>query len=212
LLLCGLLCSVTGSTPAGVPACSVVWRPAVLSQCNVLSRCSSAACLPPVACCLPRAACHLLPVLQVSELHRQLAPHMLRRLKKDVLKQLPPKMEQMVSCCFASRQDSLCSGLRCRVVFSAPQSSWHSEFKLCVQLLLVVCSSCHALPCLLLAACCCCCRCVWSCQTSSGSSTRQSWAGTMSHLWVRVYMCDSTAARPGGWGVTAAFAGRHMVQ
>lgn len=33
---------------------------------------------------------------QVAELHRQLAPHMLRRLKKDVLKQLPPKMEQMV--------------------------------------------------------------------------------------------------------------------
>jgi SNF2 family DNA or RNA helicase len=32
----------------------------------------------------------------VAELHRQLAPHMLRRLKKDVLKQLPPKMEQMV--------------------------------------------------------------------------------------------------------------------
>jgi hypothetical protein len=41
------------------------------------------------------AAGMLLP--QVSELHRQLAPHMLRRLKKDVLKQLPPKMEQMVS-------------------------------------------------------------------------------------------------------------------
>lgn len=35
-------------------------------------------------------------VHQVAELHRQLAPHMLRRLKKDVLKQLPPKMEQMV--------------------------------------------------------------------------------------------------------------------
>lgn len=32
----------------------------------------------------------------MAELHRQLAPHMLRRLKKDVLKQLPPKMEQMV--------------------------------------------------------------------------------------------------------------------
>jgi hypothetical protein len=37
-----------------------------------------------------------LAAVQVSELHRQLAPHMLRRLKKDVLKQLPPKMEQMV--------------------------------------------------------------------------------------------------------------------
>lgn len=37
-------------------------------------------------------------ICQVSELHRQLAPHMLRRLKKDVLKQLPPKMEQMVGC------------------------------------------------------------------------------------------------------------------
>lgn len=40
---------------------------------------------------------YVLACLQVSELHRQLAPHMLRRLKKDVLKQLPPKMEQMVS-------------------------------------------------------------------------------------------------------------------
>lgn len=43
-----------------------------------------------LCCCCPLN-------LQVAELHRQLAPHMLRRLKKDVLKQLPPKMEQMVS-------------------------------------------------------------------------------------------------------------------
>lgn len=45
----------------------------------------------PIVCCVLTACC-----VQVSELHRQLAPHMLRRLKKDVLKQLPPKMEQMV--------------------------------------------------------------------------------------------------------------------
>jgi SNF2 family DNA or RNA helicase len=32
----------------------------------------------------------------VAELHRQLAPHLLRRMKKDVLTQLPPKQEQIV--------------------------------------------------------------------------------------------------------------------
>lgn len=34
--------------------------------------------------------------LQVGQLHELLAPHLLRRVKKDVLQQLPPKMEQMV--------------------------------------------------------------------------------------------------------------------
>lgn len=33
---------------------------------------------------------------QVSQLHALLGPHLLRRLKKDVLKQLPPKQELMV--------------------------------------------------------------------------------------------------------------------
>ncbi len=33
---------------------------------------------------------------QVSELHARLKPHLLRRIKRDVLKQLPPKMEQIV--------------------------------------------------------------------------------------------------------------------
>lgn len=32
----------------------------------------------------------------MAELHRQLAPHLLRRMKKDVLTQLPPKQEQIV--------------------------------------------------------------------------------------------------------------------
>eukprot|EP00955_Chlamydomonas_euryale_P047208 353615-Chlamydomonas_euryale.AAC.12 len=34
--------------------------------------------------------------VQVENLHKQLKPHILRRLKKDVLKGLPPKMEQIV--------------------------------------------------------------------------------------------------------------------
>ena len=33
---------------------------------------------------------------QVSKLHQMLGPHLLRRMKKDVLKQLPPKREQIV--------------------------------------------------------------------------------------------------------------------
>jgi SNF2 family DNA or RNA helicase len=32
----------------------------------------------------------------VSTLHEQLKPHLLRRMKRDVLKQLPPKREQIV--------------------------------------------------------------------------------------------------------------------
>jgi chromodomain-helicase-DNA-binding protein 4 len=34
--------------------------------------------------------------VQVSELHTLLSPHLLRRVKKDVLQQLPPKLEQLV--------------------------------------------------------------------------------------------------------------------
>ena len=33
----------------------------------------------------------------MGQLHSLLHPHMLRRLKRDVMKQLPPKQEQMVS-------------------------------------------------------------------------------------------------------------------
>lgn len=36
------------------------------------------------------------PRLQIAKLHELLSPHLLRRLKKDVLKQLPPKKEQIV--------------------------------------------------------------------------------------------------------------------
>jgi SNF2 family DNA or RNA helicase len=36
------------------------------------------------------------PCHQVSKLHQLLSPHLLRRLKKDVLKQLPPKLELIV--------------------------------------------------------------------------------------------------------------------
>jgi len=34
--------------------------------------------------------------MQVARLHALLAPHLLRRLKKDVLRKLPPKQEQIV--------------------------------------------------------------------------------------------------------------------
>jgi len=51
------------------------------------------------------AGCRLPP--QVAELHRQLAPHLLRRLKKDVLTQLPPKMEQMVRLEMSDEQRQL---------------------------------------------------------------------------------------------------------
>ena len=34
--------------------------------------------------------------MQVSQLHSMLKPHLLRRMKKDVLQQLPPKAEQIV--------------------------------------------------------------------------------------------------------------------
>ena len=34
--------------------------------------------------------------MQIGQLHELLSQHLLRRLKKDVLKQLPPKKEQIV--------------------------------------------------------------------------------------------------------------------
>lgn len=45
---------------------------------------------------------------QVGKLHELLSPHLLRRLKKDVLKQMPPKKEQIV-----------------RVELSALQKDWY---------------------------------------------------------------------------------------
>lgn len=51
---------------------------------------------------------------QVSELHRQLAPHLLRRLKKDVLKQLPPKMEQIVRVELSEEQRQLYKAILAR--------------------------------------------------------------------------------------------------
>lgn len=65
------------------------------------------------ACMLPGGLAHgrLRPLSsccgQVGELHRQLQPHMLRRLKKDVLKQLPPKMEQIVRLELSDEQREL---------------------------------------------------------------------------------------------------------
>ena len=41
---------------------------------------------------------------QVAELHSRLKPHLLRRVKKDVLKQLPPKMEQIVRVELSTKQ------------------------------------------------------------------------------------------------------------
>ncbi|KAH9622678.1 hypothetical protein KSS87_011394 [Heliosperma pusillum] len=41
---------------------------------------------------------------QVSRLHRMLAPHLLRRLKKDVMKELPPKKELILRVELSSKQ------------------------------------------------------------------------------------------------------------
>ncbi|XP_076940431.1 CHD3-type chromatin-remodeling factor PICKLE-like [Bidens hawaiensis] len=41
---------------------------------------------------------------QVSRLHKMLAPHLLRRLKKDVMKKLPPKKELMIRVELSSKQ------------------------------------------------------------------------------------------------------------
>lgn len=40
----------------------------------------------------------------MTELHARLKPHLLRRVKRDVLKQLPPKMEQIVRVELAPKQ------------------------------------------------------------------------------------------------------------
>lgn len=42
--------------------------------------------------------------LQVSKLHERLRPHLLRRMKRDVLKQLPAKREQIVRVELSSLQ------------------------------------------------------------------------------------------------------------
>ena len=47
---------------------------------------------------------------QVSALHARLKPHLLRRVKRDVLKQLPPKMEQIVRVELAPKQREWCAG------------------------------------------------------------------------------------------------------
>ena len=44
---------------------------------------------------------------QVERLHRMLAPHLLRRLKRDVLKDLPRKKEQIVRVELAPEQQRL---------------------------------------------------------------------------------------------------------
>ncbi|GIL52295.1 hypothetical protein Vafri_8203 [Volvox africanus] len=48
---------------------------------------------------------------EVSQLHALLQPHMLRRLKKDVMKQLPPKMEQLVRVELTPRQKEIYKSL-----------------------------------------------------------------------------------------------------
>ncbi|GLI68202.1 hypothetical protein VaNZ11_012548, partial [Volvox africanus] len=48
---------------------------------------------------------------EVSQLHALLQPHMLRRLKKDVMKQLPPKMEQLVRVELSPRQKEIYKSL-----------------------------------------------------------------------------------------------------
>lgn len=40
-------------------------------------------------------------------LHPPSQPHMLRRLKKDVMKQLPPKMEQLVRVELSAKQKEI---------------------------------------------------------------------------------------------------------
>lgn len=57
-------------------------------------------------------------VLQVKTLHELLAPHLLRRLKKDVLRKLPPKQEQVVRVELSDLQVrpsmSMCTTCNCR--------------------------------------------------------------------------------------------------
>ncbi|KAG1665916.1 hypothetical protein FOA52_004505 [Chlamydomonas sp. UWO 241] len=51
---------------------------------------------------------------QVATLHQQLSPHILRRLKKDVLKGLPPKLEQIVRVELSGMQRELYRSLLAR--------------------------------------------------------------------------------------------------
>ncbi|KAG2452365.1 hypothetical protein HYH02_002611, partial [Chlamydomonas schloesseri] len=51
---------------------------------------------------------------EVSQLHSLLQPHMLRRLKKDVMKQLPPKMEQLVRVELSRQQKAIYKALLLR--------------------------------------------------------------------------------------------------
>ena len=44
---------------------------------------------------------------QVARLHALLAPHLLRRVKRDVLKQLPPKREQIIRVELSAAQKAL---------------------------------------------------------------------------------------------------------
>ena len=59
---------------------------------TIASLCS---CAPHPASLFPRSR-RCVVCLQIGKLHELLSPHLLRRLKKDVLKQLPPKKEQIV--------------------------------------------------------------------------------------------------------------------
>ena len=52
-----------------------------------------------------------LPAVQVAKLHAMLGPHLLRRLKRDVLKQLPPKREQIVRVELAPMQKEWYRGI-----------------------------------------------------------------------------------------------------
>ena len=83
---CGLLLAqpVPLSIQPGLEARNL-WKP--LCHCIVESQTWQ-------VCLLPRS--RRCVCLQIGKLHELLSPHLLRRLKKDVLKQLPPKKEQIV--------------------------------------------------------------------------------------------------------------------
>jgi SNF2 family DNA or RNA helicase len=55
------------------------------------------------------------PSCQVSTLHSLLEPHLLRRLKRDVLRQLPPKQEQIIRVELSPLQVSGREGLNDRL-------------------------------------------------------------------------------------------------
>ena len=62
----------------------------------------------------PHSWMTLTPDAQVAKLHAMLGPHLLRRLKRDVLKQLPPKREQIVRVELAPLQKDLYRGILAR--------------------------------------------------------------------------------------------------